>query len=104
MQPAAQFAALADETRCRVVELLHVRPHAVHELTEAFAISRPAVSRHLRVLKEAGLVEEKRQGRENIYSLKRERLRLLSDWLTRHWMSRLEALKAVVEARTENDR
>ena len=97
MTPSIQFAALADPTRCRLVGLLYDRPRPVHELAESFAISRPAVSRHLRILKEAGLVDEQRQGRENIYSLKRERLRVLSDWLTRHWAARLERLKSLAE-------
>lgn len=81
MAPDAQFAALADPTRCRVVELLHGRPLPVHELAAAFSISRPAISRHLRVLKDAGLVKEVKQGRENVYSLQRQRLRPLSEWL-----------------------
>src|SRR5690349_16152052 len=102
MSPAPQFAALADPTRCRVVELLHARPRPVHELAEAFAISRPAVSRHLRILKDAGLVDEQRQGRENVYSLRRERLRLLGDWLARHWNDRLSRLKALAETTEPN--
>ena len=84
MSVDVQFAALADATRCRVVELLHERPRPVHELASAFSISRPAISRHLRVLKEAGLVLEERRGREHVYSLRRQRLRSPSDWLARH--------------------
>jgi DNA-binding transcriptional ArsR family regulator len=89
MQPASHFAALADPTRCRVIELLHERPRPVHELAAAFSISRPAISRHLRVLKNAELVHEEKQGRENIYSLRRHHLRPLADWLNRHWNLRL---------------
>lgn len=84
MSPVAQFAALADPTRCRVVELLHERPRPVHELAAAFSISRPAISRHLRVLKEAALVREERQGRENFYSLQRRQLEPLTAWLKLH--------------------
>lgn len=83
MSPANQFFALADETRCRVVELLSVRPMPVHELAGAFAISRPAISRHLRVLKEAGLVNEIKRGRENVYSLQRQKLAPIGRWLER---------------------
>lgn len=83
MPPALQFAALADETRCALVELLRERPRPVHELAATFAISRPAISRHLRVLKDAGLVGEERAGRENVYTLKRHRLRRLVTWLDR---------------------
>lgn len=98
MAPALQFAALADETRCRLVEMLHERPRPVHELAAAFAISRPAVSRHLRLLKEADLLTEEKQGRENVYSLKRQRLKALSTWLDRHWADRLGRLKHLAEA------
>ncbi|MEO8756957.1 MAG: metalloregulator ArsR/SmtB family transcription factor [Devosia sp.] len=88
MQPALQFSALADLTRCQLVELLNERSRPVHELAAAFAISRPAVSRHLRLLREAGLVVEEKQGRENVYSLQRQSLRTLAVWLDRHWTDR----------------
>jgi DNA-binding transcriptional ArsR family regulator len=81
MMPVDQFSALADPTRCKVIEMLHERPMPVHELTAAFDISRPAISRHLRVLKEARLVKEEKQGRENVYSLQRARLKPMSTWL-----------------------
>jgi len=85
MHLSSQFAALADPTRCRVIELLHEHPRPVHELAAAFDISRPAISRHLRVLKDAELVQEEKQGRENVYSLQRQHLRPPADWLNRHW-------------------
>ena len=81
MTPVDQFSALADPTRCKVIEMLHERPMPVHELTAAFDISRPAISRHLRVLKDARLVKEEKQGRENIYSLQRGKLKPMSTWL-----------------------
>ena len=81
MTPVDQFSALADATRCRVIELLHQRPMPVHELTAAFDISRPAISRHLRVLKDARLVKEEKLGRENVYSLQRQRLKPMAQWL-----------------------
>lgn len=84
MPPVDQFSALADPTRCRVIELLHQRPMPVHELTAAFDISRPAISRHLRVLKEARLVREEKKGRENVYALQRPRLKPMLQWLERH--------------------
>lgn len=83
MAPIAQFAALADETRCRVLELLCARPRPVHELAEEFAISRPAISRHLRVLKEAGLVREEKRGRENVYAFRPTGLGAAGRWLGR---------------------
>ncbi len=84
MSPVDQFAALADPTRCRVVELLSGKARPVHELAAAFDISRPAISRHLRVLKEAGLVKEEKRGRENVYALQRARLKPMQDWLDKH--------------------
>jgi DNA-binding transcriptional ArsR family regulator len=78
------FSALADPTRCRVVEMLHERSRPVHELAAAFDISRPAISRHLKVLKDAGLVIEEKSGRENLYSLQRPNLKPMQDWLEKH--------------------
>lgn len=97
MNLSNQFAALADPTRCKVIELLHEHPCPVHELAAAFDISRPAISRHLRVLKDAGLVREEKQGRENVYKLQRQRLRPLADWLNRHWNQKLTTLKTLAE-------
>ncbi len=82
------FSALADPTRCRVVEMLHERARPVHELAAAFDISRPAISRHLKVLKDAGLVVEEKTGRENVYSLKRAELKPMQDWLEKHRTAR----------------
>lgn len=82
------FSALADPTRCRVVEMLHERSRPVHELAAAFDISRPAISRHLRVLKEAGLVVEEKTGRENVYSLRRSELKPMQEWLEKHRTAR----------------
>jgi len=78
------FSALADPTRCRVVEMLHERARPVHELAAEFDISRPAISRHLKVLKDAGLVVEEKSGRENLYSLQRAKLKPMQDWLEKH--------------------
>lgn len=82
------FSALADPTRCRVVEMLHERSRPVHELAAAFDISRPAISRHLKVLKDAGLVAEEKAGRENVYSLQPSQLKPMLDWLEKHRAAR----------------
>lgn len=79
--PIALYSALADTTRCRILELLKTAPTPVHVLTEAFAISRPAISRHLRVLKSAGLVAEVKKGRENVYAFKPAKLAAAKAWL-----------------------
>ena len=94
MSPVDQFAALADPTRCRVVELLSGKARPVHELAAAFDISRPAISRHLRVLKEAGLVKEEKRGRENVYALQRARLKPMQEWLDKHRAAPVKATKA----------
>lgn len=78
------YSALADPTRLRVLEMLHEKSRPVHELSAAFDISRPAISRHLRVLKEAGLVKEVKLGRENVYSFQREPLATGAGWIAAH--------------------
>jgi len=78
------YSALADPTRLRVLEMLSEKARPVHELAAAFDISRPAISRHLRVLKEARLVGEVKQGRENVYSFERGELKAGAAWLERH--------------------
>ncbi len=99
MTPVDQFSAVADPTRCRVIEMLNERAMPVHELTAAFSISRPAISRHLRVLKQAGLVKELKQGRENVYSLQRAMLVPMSQWLSRQSVDAAEAPKAKATVR-----
>jgi DNA-binding transcriptional ArsR family regulator len=83
------YSALGDETRLSVLELLGNKPRPVHDLAAAFDISRPAISRHLRVLKEAGLVVEEKRGRENVYALVRPRLAKMSSWLAAHAIEKL---------------
>ncbi len=79
--PVALYSALADASRCRIVELLRDGPKPVHELADAFSISRPAISRHLRVLKTAGLVVEVKKGRENLYSVRLNKLDKAVEWV-----------------------
>lgn len=81
MPPIAVLVALADPTRCRIIEILHKGPQPVHVLAASFDISRPAISRHLRVLKQARLISEKKTGRENRYALHANRLKPVRDWL-----------------------
>lgn len=83
MPPIAILIALADPTRCRIVEILHDGPQPVHVLAGSFKISRPAISRHLRVLKQAKLISEKKTGRENRYALNAEKLKPIADWLAK---------------------
>jgi DNA-binding transcriptional ArsR family regulator len=83
MPPITVLVALADPTRCRIIEILQRGPQPVHTLAGAFDISRPAISRHLRVLKQAKLISEKKAGRENRYALHANRLKPVRDWLDR---------------------
>lgn len=85
------FSALGDATRLSVLELLANKPRAVHDLSAAFDISRPAISRHLRVLKDAGLVVEEKRGRENVYALVRPQLGPMAGWLAAHTAERAPA-------------
>ena len=84
MPPVAILVALADPTRCRIIEILRDGPQPVHNLADAFEISRPAISRHLRVLKQAGLISEKKLGRENRYAFHPARLAPVQRWLSAH--------------------
>lgn len=79
--PVSAYSALADATRCRIIEILLAGALPVHQLSDAFSISRPAISRHLRVLKQAGLVAEVKKGRENLYALKPDRLVKATTWI-----------------------
>lgn len=81
MPPILTLIALADPTRCRIIELLHGGPQPVHILAAEFSISRPAISRHLRVLKQAKLISEKKVGRENLYRVHAKRLEPVQSWL-----------------------
>ncbi|MFA9431166.1 ArsR/SmtB family transcription factor [Egicoccus sp. AB-alg2] len=96
--------ALADPTRQRIVELLAVRDRSAGELAERFEVSRPAVSRHLRVLREAGLVTSRTSARHRIYRLEPATLEEVSDWLERTrraWDARLDALEEELRRRPE---
>jgi DNA-binding transcriptional ArsR family regulator len=89
------LAALADPTRRRIVELLAEREHDAGELAAEFTVSRPAVSRHLRVLREAGLVTARGEAQRRVYSLEPAPLAELDAWLARYrdfWTNRLDAL------------
>jgi DNA-binding transcriptional ArsR family regulator len=96
------FAALADPTRRRVLDLLLRRERLAGELADAFPrLSQPAISRHLRVLREAGLVRVRRDEQRRVYSLRPAGLRSLDAWLAhyRHfWTSQLDALSAHLDA------
>ena len=91
------FGALADPTRRAILAALMDEEAPVHDLAARFAISRPGVSKHLAVLRNAGLVSEARQGRENVYSIERAALADARAWLGAFWKGRLAALKQLAE-------
>ncbi len=96
----AIFAALASPVRRRLLALLAEGERPVNALAEPFAMSRPAVSQHLHVLLDAGLVAEQRAGRERLYSLQPDRLCSVRDWLRayeRFWRVKLGALGDYLE-------
>jgi DNA-binding transcriptional ArsR family regulator len=87
------FEALADPTRRRIVELVSERERSAGELAAAFSISRPGVSKHLRVLREEGIVQARDEGTRRLYSLADDGLAEVDDWLRRFWTNRLDALE-----------
>jgi DNA-binding transcriptional ArsR family regulator len=94
-----QLGALADPTRRRIVELLADRDQNAGQLASRFAISQPAISRHLRLLRESGLVTVRPAGQQRVYSLDPAPLVELDEWLARNralWSRRLDALEAEV--------
>jgi len=93
----AAFAALADPTRRKVLERLAAGPRAVGELAEGLPVSRPAVSQHLKVLKEAGLVSDSQDGARRIYAIDPKGLGAMRAWLDQFWDRALEAFKAELE-------
>ena len=95
--------ALADETRRLVFERLRAGPRPVGELAKSLPVSRPAVSQHLRVLKEAKLVRERREGTRRVYSVDPEGLVTLRDYLDGYWGEVLAAFKSAAEREARGD-
>jgi DNA-binding transcriptional ArsR family regulator len=96
----AAFTALADPTRRAVLDLLRQGSLPAGQIARAFPVSRPAISKHLRLLRRARLVQERREGRHRIYELNATPLKAVDSWLRRYrsiWQARLNNLKAFVE-------
>jgi DNA-binding transcriptional ArsR family regulator len=91
------LSALADPTRRRVLESLRAGPRAVGEIAQGMTVSRPAVSQHLKVLKEAGLVTDRPEGTRRVYYLDPDGLAPLRAWLDQFWDQALVAFKAEAE-------
>jgi DNA-binding transcriptional ArsR family regulator len=98
---AAAFHALADPTRRAVLDLLRRGSQPAGQIARAFPVSRPAISKHLRVLRRAHLVREKREGRHRFYTLNPAPLKAVDSWLEQYrsfWNTNLANLKAFVES------
>jgi len=95
------WEVLGDPTRRAIVACLSERPQAVGELAEALPISRPAVSQHLKVLKDAGLVTDHAAGTRRVYRLDRVAIAALRDQLDTFWNRALDGYQHVVEQPTE---
>ncbi|TCL08633.1 ArsR family transcriptional regulator [Shimia isoporae] len=93
------FAALADPTRRALFEALTRKPAAVGVLADAFPVSRPAVSQHLKVLTDAGLVTMRKEGRSNIYAVRREGLSEIRAYLDQLWGDVLREFSDEIERR-----
>jgi DNA-binding transcriptional ArsR family regulator len=101
--PSTALAALADPTRREIFERLARAPSAVGELASELPVSRPAVSQHLKVLKEAGLVIHRDEGTRNVYEIDPNGLGALRAWLDQFWAEALDAFKAEVEKDDPNN-
>ena len=97
MSYGTAIAALADPTRRDVLERLRLGPRAVGEIARGMPVSRPAVSQHLKVLKEAGLVTDRSEGTRRVYYLDPNGLAALRAWLDRFWDEALTAFQAEAE-------
>jgi DNA-binding transcriptional ArsR family regulator len=95
------WTALGDPTRRAIFERLADRPRAVGELASELPVSRPAVSQHLKVLKDTGLVVDRREGTRRIYEVDPDGVAALRAQLDRFWNKSLAAYKAAVEQPTE---
>lgn len=95
------FAALGEPNRYRIVELLRSGPRAVNDIGERLGMNQPQVSKHLRVLKHAGVVDVQPRAQQRMYELRAEPLRQLGEWLEHYrkvWDQRFDELDAVLEA------
>lgn len=95
------FAALHDPTRRTILERLRDHPRAVGEIARGLPVTRPAVSQHLKVLKEAGLVDDRSEGTRRIYHIDPEGLGAMRAWLDQFWTAALDSFAAEIERSTE---
>jgi DNA-binding transcriptional ArsR family regulator len=104
MTYGSALAALADPTRRTVFERLGSGPKPVSEIARGLTVSRPAVSQHLKALKQAGLVSDRPEGTRRIYYIDPKGLGALRAWLDRFWDDALENFRMEAESKTPTDR
>ena len=97
------FAALGDPTRRAIFEQLATRPRSVGELARELPVSRPAVSQHLKVLREAGLVNDRPEGNRRIYQVDPDGVGAVRAYLDRFWNEALASFKEAVETQTKEN-
>jgi DNA-binding transcriptional ArsR family regulator len=99
------FSAVADPTRRAILDRLRRGPAPVNDLAAGFRVSRPAISKHLRVLRGARLVREKKEGRQRIYQLEPERIQEVAKWAEEYrkfWHGSMASLKRHLEQSSED--
>ena len=101
------FAALGEPNRFRIVELLRSGPRSVNAICDRLQLNQPHVSKHLRILKEAGLVDVQPRAQERLYELRAQPLRRLHNWLERYrqiWDARFDELDALIGELKEKEK
>lgn len=93
--------ALGNPVRRKILMTLRARPLALHEIARRFPVSRPAVSRHIRLLEEAGLVEADQRGRESVYSVRVQGFSSVRDFIDGFWDSALDRIAELARADAE---
>ena len=107
MTATTTFSALAEPNRFQIVELLRQRPLPVGQIAVRLKLQQPQVSKHLRVLSDAGLVEARPMAQQRIYALRAEPLRELDEWVERYrriWEDRMDRLDEIVEGMKRKER
>src|SRR5579871_2547323 len=98
------LSALGDPTRREIFERVAERPRPVGELARGLPVSRPAVSQHLKVLKEAGLVRDVSEGTKRIYHIDPRGVGAMREWLDKHWLEALAAFQKYADDLYEKDK
>ncbi|MGZ8543936.1 MAG: ArsR/SmtB family transcription factor [Flavisolibacter sp.] len=98
------FQAIADPTRRAIIEMIAIQPRNLNAVAENFTISRPAISKHIKILEECGLIVIRQQGRERFCSANLRELRKVSGWVEQYrefWTTKLDALEKHLKTKTK---